>query len=790
MLKNYLKLSIRHLLRRKTQSIINFFGLSIGMGACIVLILYARYELSYDKFHEKANNIYMVYKERHLPSGMQITRDTWAPMAESLLGQIPEIKNATRYYNRMGIIEVGENTLEEAITYTDPALFSMFTFPLLSGDPQEIFSDQNALFLSEDKAVKLFGNNNPLGKTIRIDYEKTYTVKGVIKNIPDNSSLEMEIVIPLSSVPSYENFKDEWGSSFLYTYIELNESATPQETESKFPDFITTIWNEELNNTMKLRLDPLIELHNNITGSDKYAYILIGVAIAILLIAALNFTNLKTASSMERIRETGLRKAIGSSKGQLFKQFIFESVIVSLTALILGVIFSETVLPVINRMYDANISLYQERNLSILISLIPFAVIVGLLSGAYPAYAIANLRPIKALQGEMNKGKSGGVVRRFLVIFQFAISVLLISGTIFMWNQINLMKNADLGFEQENRIIIPIDLGFFEDSDDALTKIGVFREDLKKNPDIVSTSSSTHVPGNWPGWFTFVYPEGWERSDRLRMRVCYVDDKFFKEFAIDFIDGRNFDENLPTDADESLIINQAALDQIGWDDPIAKTISLGGKEEYKIIGVVDNYHFLSVADNVGPIIHSFRPSNNGVHNYLTVSISGKNIPDVLKYMEKIWKNVDASRNFEYYFLDQQFQEQYESEESLFKLMAIFTILSILIASMGLFAISSIIVKKKTKEVAVKKVFGSTSLNIVFDFFKSFTIWVFIANIIAIPISWWFVERWLRDFVYRIEIRPGVFILTLLISWLIALITVYFQSMKVANTNPAESLRYE
>ncbi len=790
MFKNYLKLSFRHLLRRKTQSIINFLGLSIGMGACIVLILYARYELSYDKFHEKADNIFMVYKERHLPSGMQITRDTWTPMAEALLRQIPEIKNATRYYNRVGIIEVGENKLEEAITYTDPALFSMFTFPLQSGDPQDIFTDQNALFLSEDKAIKLFGNSNPLGKTIRIDYGKTYTVKGIIKNIPDNSTLYMEIVIPLSSVPSYEEFKDDWGGSFLYTYIELDESITPNETESKFPAFITTIWNEELNQTMKLRLTPLTELHNEITGRDKYAYILIGVAIAILLIAALNFTNLKTASSMERIRETGLRKAIGSSKGQLFKQLIFESVIVSLTALILGVIFSEIVLPIINRMYDANIGLYQERNLFILIGLIPFAIIVGLLSGVYPAYSIATLRPIKALQGEMNKGESGGVVQRFLVIFQFTISVLLISGTIFMWNQIKLMKNADLGFEQENKVIIPIDMEFFEDSDDALTKIGVFRQELKKNPDVSSASSSTHVPGNWPWWFTFVYPEGWERSDRLRMRVCYIDDKYFEEFDINFIYGRNFDENLPTDIEESLIINKAALNQVGWDDPIGKTISFGGKEEYKIIGVVNNYHFLSVADNVGPIIHSFRPSSNGIHNYLTVSISGKNIPEVLKYMEKKWKEVDASRNFEYYFLDQQFQEQYESEERLFKLMAVFTILSILIASMGLFAISSIIVKKKTKEVAVKKVFGSTSLNIVFDFLKSFTVWVFIANIIAIPISWWFVERWLRDFEYRIEIRPSIFIFTLLISWLIALITVYFQSMKVANTNPAESLRYE
>ncbi len=790
MFKNYFKVALRNFIKNKLNFSINTFGLAVGFAASIIIFLFVRNELTYDDFHENSESIYLVYKERITPTGTQITRDTWLPMAEALRNDYPSIKNAARIWDDDNSwVQVEGNRFQENITYADPALFEIFTFPLLEGDLSTTFADINSAVISQEVAVKYFGETSPIGKSITLNYETDYIIRGVLDEIPQNSTIEIDILVPCESAAFYEENKENWDSSWLSTFIQLSEGNTAESLETQFPQFVAKIWGEELNTSMNLKLTHLPDLYNEITDANTYAYILLGISVVILIIASINFMNLTTARSIERAREIGMRKVLGAFRRQLIGQFLNESLVVSILALFLGIGLLELLLPVFNTYYDLSLSINYLSHFGTISGLFALAVIVGLISGFYPALVISRFQPSESLKGQLKSSPVGRKLRYALVLTQFCLAIILIIGTGVMWNQVQYMKNANLNFDRENVIAIPVRPSDFENREQAQVSLEAFKNELRQYSGIKSVASSTHIPGRWPGWFTFAYPTDRDDSQRLRIRRSFVDAHYFDTYGISFAEGRNFSEQLATDADNSMIINETALRDIGWNSAKGRQIRVG-ETIYNVIGVVKDYHFQSLASEMAPILHFYRPSDHGVHRVFSVKMTGGNGVTTLDYIKEKWQTLDPSRAFEFFFVDENFDRLYENENRLSAVTSSFAILAIMIACLGLFALASLIVTQRTKEIGVRKILGASVLGIVLLLTGVFTRLVGLAFILACPISYFAANKWLADFAYRTDLGIEIFMLAGLLSIVISFFTVSYHSVKAALANPVEALRYE
>ncbi len=789
MFKNYFKVAFRNLIKNKLNSSINIFGLTVAIAASIVIFLFANNELTYNANHKNAKSIYLVYKERITPTGTQITRDTWLPMAEALRNDYPSIINATRVWVDDASVQYGTKRFEENVTYADPGLFEMFTLPLKESDPSIFSSDIHSVVISQEIARKYFGTDNPIGKSMTIDYTTDYIVRGVLDEIPQTSSVQIDIMAPAESVSFYEENKENWDGSFLSTFIQLSEGSTLAALQSQFPAFVTKIWGAELNKSMNLKLTPLLDLYHQLTGANTYAYILIGIAVVILVIASINFMNLATARSLERAREIGMRKALGASRIQLIRQYLSESLIMSGIALVLGIGVAEFFLPAFNAWYDMSLELDYLNNISTLFALIGLGLIVGVFSGSYPAFFLSRFQPSESLQGKLKSSPTGLRLRNGLVVTQFSLSIILIIGTGIILKQLRYMKDANLNFSKENIIAIPAELSDFENREQAQVRLETLKNELRQNANILSVSSSSHVPGRWPEWFRFAYPTDREDSQRLRMRESYVDAHYFKTFGIEFVEGRDFSEELATDAQASMVINKAALRHIGWPSGQGRQIRVGNTV-YNVIGVVRDYHYQSLAAKIAPVLHFYRPPDNGFQNFISVRITSQYMSSTLDYIGKQWQNVDPTRAFEFFFVDENFNRLYESENRLAAVAGSFTILAIIVSCLGLFALASLMITHRTKEIGVRKVLGASVSNIVYQLSKDFTKFVLVAFVIACPIAYFAMNKWLQDFAYRIDILWWVFALAGGLVLVIVLLTVSTQAIRAALANPVESLRYE
>jgi putative ABC transport system permease protein len=803
MLKNYLIVAFRNLKRNKVYSFINVFGLAVGMACCIVIMLFVRDELSYDRFHENAGRIYRLTIKRTTPGQEFHHTITLWDMGPNLVNDFPEVVDDVRLtMHRWFVVERGEKRFTTDPVFADPNILNTFSFALLRGDKDMALKEPNSVVISEDLAKKFFAEEDPMGKLLTIyDTNSRYDLQitGIMKNIPYNSHLRFEFLAPLKHLETRKGF-DRSQRHHCVTYLLLDKNASPEELEKKFPDFIFKHYGERVASGTKFILQPLtaIHLHSDLDydeivekkGDISASYSLSAVALVIMLIACINFVNLSTARASRRSREVGMRKVVGAGKRQLFGQFLGEAIFLSFIALFLAVLVALFLLPFFNSLMGKHLTLNLGENLFLYLSLILLCLLVGFLSGFYPAIVLSSFRPAEVLRSDFRKTSLLGVfMRKGLVIFQFAVSLVFIIGTIIIFKQLNYVKNKDLGYDKDNIVVIPI----FKDR--ALAqRPELIKRELSQHSNILKAVVTEGTP-TYSGHPIKCLPEGFTEDNPVEMNEIPVGENFFDFFGIKIIEGRDFSKEMATDADSAAIINQTAAKSLGWESPIGKQIKSTefGSETNKtgsvtVIGVVKNFHSGSLHEKIKPSIFRFWPSR---YSEVYLRIRPENIKETIAFLEKKWRELPTHLIFYYHFLDDSLEINFYGEDR--KVSKIFTfssILAVVLACLGLFGLASFSAERRTKEIGIRKVLGASVSNIAFHFAKDFSILTLIANVIACPAGYFVMNRWLQNFAYRIGISWWAFVAAFLFVFLITILTIGFQSIKAATLNPATTLRYE
>ena len=807
MFKNYVKTALRTFFKQKIYSFINILGLSIGITACVLMFLYIGYEFSYDRFNENFNEIYRIGNETNITGTMQKTVMTSGPMAPTLKNDFPEIVNAVRigtYFKDMTVPKVlikheDRQFYEDGILFADSTFLDMFSFPLKLGNKDKALDEPFSILITEEYAKKYFGNENPLGKTLNFENKHDFRVTGVLENIPFNSHLRFNILSSFSSMKilfgKNRYLFEHWLATAYNSYIQLPKGYNPDDLEQKLSAFVDKHFGAMSKATgfkMNLFLQPIrrIHLYSNLFGEFgeiggyndiKYIYIFTAAALFILLIACINFVNLTTARSSARIKEIGMRKIIGANRQQMVRQFIGESMLMSLCSLIISFIFVLLILPEFNSLTERKISLNLENCIPLILISLIFTVFLGMVSGIYPAVYLSAFHPVNIL-----KNSPGGIkrkfFRKFLVVFQFVISIVLINGTIIIYNQMNYIKNKNLGFDKEQIVVMPVrDTGIKQN-------YRSLKNELLQNPLVINAATASSVPGDII--ITSAYwVEGAKRNDISSIRTIWVDYDYINTLGLKIIQGRDFSRDFPADISSSFIINQAAAEKFGWEEPINKKITWFSttRKEGKVIGVVKDFHSSSLHQAIEPIVFQMNPE---FLNQLLLKVNPENITSVLSSIETTWNNFAPNIPFECYFLDNRFDSQYRVDRKIKDIFLYFTGLGIFIACMGLFGLASFTSEQRIKEIGIRKVLGASVTGIVSLLSKDFIKLVLISNIFAWPISYLIMNKWLENFAYKINIGIASFIFSAVLAVLIALFTVSFQAFKAAITNPVDTLKYE
>ncbi|HKI77116.1 MAG TPA: ABC transporter permease, partial [Ignavibacteriaceae bacterium] len=788
MIRNYLKIALRNIVRFKLFSFINIFGLAIGIASSILIFLFVQNELGYDSFHKNADDIYLVQKYRHTAVGLKVLNDTWIPLLPKLKSDYPEVENGTRLFEQNVWVQTSNNQkFRENVTFADPSIFSVFTFPLKSGNKETVFKDKYSLVISQEIADKYFGKENPIGKRLKLDFgENEYIITGILKKIPSNSTISTSIIAPFGSAVDENDpqVQNNWNGAFLYTYLKLKNGSSSEDLENQLPTFVKNIWGEDGPNGSKqldLKLLPLTDLHNDIANTRTFAYILICIAIVILLIASVNYINLAISRSLERAKEIGMRKVLGAGKSHLIWQYLGESIFLSFLSLLIGIGISEILLPVMNRIYDLNISHSYFSDPSTLLILSGICLAVGIFSGIYPALVLSKFRTLDSLSGELKTSKGGVFFRNVLVTVQFSLSIILVAGTVIIWQQTNFMKEHNTNFQKENIVVLPVSLGDFADSKTAVDKIELFKNELKSNSNIVGVTSSMSVPGNVTDANVFATPEDWKSPEPLRMRITANDEDFFSIYNIDFLEGRNFSKDMSTDKDDAIILNESAMKDMGWRTAVGKKVKIG-RTLFNVIGVVKDYNTESLEVNVRPLIHFYRTTESSAPRFISVKYSSVSPESILTFLKDKWRILDPERSFDYFFVDKQYDQLYANQSRMVTVVGYFSILAIIIASLGLFGLLAFNIVQRRKEIGIRKVLGSSVSGILFLLTKKYLALILIANLIAWPLTFYLMNQWLQDFAYKIS--PGI--LTLLFASIVVLIiasiTLSIQAIKAASAD--------
>jgi putative ABC transport system permease protein len=793
--KNYLKISFRNISLHKGYSFINIFGLAVGLAALVLILLYVQYEFSFDGYHEKSDQIYRLAIKWVDFFGEGTTENVLTPMplAPALKAEFPDVLSAARLtLSHSTSISYGEkNFLEKQFFFADPDIFKIFSFPLVQGDPGTALKDPNSIILSEPMAKKYFGSENPLGKVLVRNGKDPFKVTGVLKDIPANSHFVMDFVIPFEFLQSRTSLK-KWGAFSYYTYLVLRKDADPQALEGKFTALLGKHWKEDVGKDWGAKnyvfLQPLSKIHlyshcysEIAANSDiKYIYLFSAIALLILVMSCINYMNLATARAARRCREVGIRKVVGAKRKQLIRQFLGESLVLTFIALILAIIMVEISLPAFNSFIERELSFNFLKNSAVLLGIFVF---VGLLAGSYPALAISSFKPVTVIKDKYSSGPTGSALRNFLVVTQFTISIILLVCTFVVKNQLSFIKNADVGYTKDQVVVLKIrDI-------ETRNKITAIKTGLLRHPNILSVSFSNALPNemnmkqsiSWPG-----KPE----NVKALMFALFVDYDFIDLYGIKILKGRNFSRDFPSDKQGVYLLNESAVKSLGWEDPIGKDFSgeSGLELRGKIVGIVKDFHLVSFHNKIEPLYLYLKP---GMYSqYISVKIRGNNIPGTIKFLEKNMKTFSPAYPFEYSFFDDIFDSVYGTEQKLGDAFGIFAFTAILIACLGLFGLASLSAESRTREIGIRKVLGATVTNVTLMLSKEFTRWVLLANIIAWPAAFYFMNNWLQNFAYRATLGIEIFILSGLLTLIIALGTISYQSIRAASANPVESLRYE
>ena len=806
MVLNYIKITLRILSKQKVYAFINVFGLSIGIASCILIYLFVRDEWSYDRFHENAENLYRVYITEDLPERDPFSYvESPAQLAGALEESFPEVERAVRLDVRTDVIRIGENTFTQRYHLADPDFFEVFTFPLLQGAPASVLQSLNSVVITERMAVKLFGTGDVLQKRMAIkvgDEFHDFIISGIAENPPPNSSIQFDIVFPVDNVKKYrsERLLSAWFDVFFETYVQLSPDHDPSEIESKLTAVVKQHYPERSVDMVTLHLQPITNIRLNPdvpagfepVSNPNYSYILISIAFLVLTIACINFTTLAIGRSSSRSREVGVRKVLGALKMQLIKQFWGEAFLMSFLALLTALILVELFLPFFNNLAGKQLATSFDF---ISLSATAFVtLLVGLIAGGYPAFVLSGSSPITTMKGTDESG-SPRLFGRSLIVLQFALSIFLIISTLFMADQLHYLRNKNLGFDKEQVVAIRN----YAPGSNSRAVVERFRQVLGSHPEIISISGASSN-------FAMLWTQMGFKTDDGSFRQFYqltVDDEYLPTMGIELLEGRNFSPEFGTDSTEAVIVNQTLANYFDWDSAIDKRLPGQKFPQHRIIGVVKDFHFDALNNEISPLAMVLNPITllRGINdistslsprtlNFINVRISPENIPQTIQLIKSIWEQVAANQPFSFSFLDQDIDQQYRQDERWGKIVGYASMFAILIASMGLFGLATLAVSKRTKEIGIRKVLGASVPNIFRMLSNDFGKLVLIANVIAWPAAFFLIRRWLQDFAYRIEISWWVFALAGGLALVITLLTVSTQAIRAALANPVESLRYE
>ncbi len=795
MFKNYLKTTIRNIIKHKGYSLINIVGLTLGLALFILIASYVQFEFSFDKFHKNYDRIYRV--EVDFDGKGQLLAFSHVPLGPVLVKEYPEFLQNVR------ILNMGPNQLlsyNEDIKFyegrgwwAENTFFDIFSYRLIHGDPKTALIEPFSIVLSQDLAEKYFPGENPLGKIIRFNNNYDCTVTGIIENCPENSHIQYNYLISYSSYKTIVNsdYFNEWHRIANFNYVILSEQASLSEINEKIRDVIRKNFREDVPSHVYLKPLSQFHFHSNILGDvgprgdlNKIT-IFSAIGLFILLIACINFMNLSTARSAQRAKEVGLRKVVGASRFNLIRQFLGESLLFSFTALLLSFILAALLLPEFNSIIQRAMPVSMLANGLMIIGMVAITLFVGLLAGSYPALILSNFQPVNILKTSHRSSKRHTFIRKTLVVFQFVISICLIVGTLIIYQQMNFMKNKKLGYTKENILVTE----FRQMDAKTIKKYETMKNELLKYPNISNISISRHIPSFNGSSFIVLDWKGSQADDKAYINLNYVDNNYLETYGISLSAGRNFFENETGDSTISCIINETAAKRFGWEMPIGKR--LGGN--IYVVGIVRDFHFASLRDEIQPmLLYPLREPISGsrARNQFSIKISPQNIDETLKLIRAKYEALFPQDIFEYRFYDEDIDRMYRSEKRTAKTITYFSVLAIFIACLGLFGLASFTAEQRTKEIGIRKVIGATVPNIITLLAKEFTRWVLVANIIAWPIAYYAMNKWLQEFAYRTNIGIWIFVVSAVMTLIIALFTVSYQAIRAALTNPVDSLKYE
>jgi len=802
MFRNYFNVAFRSILKDKFYTLINVFGLVLGITSCIFIAIFIKDELSFDRFNSKADRIYRINEFIVTEGGGERSSSAPFPVGPTLLDEYPnKIETQVRFFNFQSptLLISEENSKKEFnephVLFVDSTFFQVFDYEVSQGDKSTALQHPNSVLLTQSAAQRYFGNDDPLGKMIKLEGRQELIVTGVMPNPPANAHFQFDFLISFSTLRNFFNgqYPENWYWNPCWTYLLVKKGVQPTEIENYFPAFIQKFFPEFIRNDTKMALQPLTDIHlksdlefelqANSKQENIYVFSIIGVVI--LFIASMNFMNLSTARSAKRAKEVGLRKTLGGLRNQLVIQFLLESLIIVLIAVSLSLLLAAAGLPSFNALAEKSIDYSIFLDPLILLALVCIFVVVGIGSGLYPAFVLSSFIPVKVLKDSVAQGGRGVVLRKALVVIQFSLSIMMIISTVIAINQLDFLRKSDTGFDQ-NQILYISALG---------TPISqtypAFKKELEQREDISSVTGVLDVLGAKHQGDNYRF-EGMDKSKLFS--VVWVNHDFFKTFDLTIVQGREFKENITTDDSLALIVNESLVKQMGWkpEEAVGKQFDYN-RFHGEIVGVVEDFNFVSKHRKIEPLIIQLRSSPRHFNfslKYLAIKLNSQDLASTLGFIESKWKQLAPGRPFDYFFLDQELNKLYKDEEKLGKVAGVFSTLAVIVACLGLFALASFMAEERKKEIGIRKVMGGSVRGIVVLLSRDFSKLILLAFVIACPLAWYVISRWLNNFAFHVEINWVIFILVGIITLLIALLTISYRALQAAYANPVRSLKHE
>ena len=795
MYNNYFKVAVRNLLHDKMNSFISIFGLMLAYTCSVLIYQVVRHELSYDSFHENSDHIYRVILESKRGESSDLYPTVGPPLGPGIKAFYPGIKDAVRFrYTPSRIIstEDGEKRFyEEKVFYVDPSIFNVFTYPLRSGNARDALAENSNIVITGKMADKYFPGKDPLGKLLIVDGEIPYKVSGVLEAIPSTSHFEFDFLLPFDAfkVPfGYPVTLDDFGWTSFHTYVLLDENANPEALEAEFPAFARTHFDEEQAKRLKYSLQPLSEIYfseieheDTRSGNKSYLVILSSIGILLLILAAFNFTNIWVAKSMSRAKETGLRKTLGSSKYSLVNRYLSEPLLISILAISCSFLISPFLLSQLNYYFELNVEGHAFRHwIDSLILFIPASILIGIISGIYPAMIMSSYKPVTMLQGTFSRTRGGAQLRNILVIFQYVITSFLIVVGLVISSQVHFLQTKNLGFNKEEILLVRMP------GEELTERYKVLKNTLLQNSRVLDVSVGggrlDGENGNVP-----ILAEGFE--DGQNLPIDAVREDFYKVIGVEVIAGREFEHHVESDSADGIILNREATRYFNWspDEAIGKKMRIGNIMEGKVIGVVENFHHASLHNPISPLV-IYYPRGHLEDIYIRVTPG--DAKGLIAGLQQDWLSINPNTPFDFIFLNDHLQNLYRNDIQFSILVKIFSAITILLSILGLYGLISLVSSQRIKEISIRKVFGAPYSSLVMILIRSYLLIIIIANILAGPVAYKGMELWLQEFAYHTEIRASYFLVALLVTLLFSFLILVFQSRKVAVSNPVDTLKYE